>query len=86
MYKIVIEAKASRKLIRMQPQWSKRIQAKIAQIAKDPYAQHNNVTKLQNREGYRLRVGDWRIFYNLDDEVMTLFMIDVLPRGRAYKH
>jgi len=37
----------------------KRIVAKIKEVATDPYATHSNVTKLQGRDGYRLRVGDF---------------------------
>ena len=46
--------------------WQKRIVAKIRQVAADPYSPNRNVTKLQGRDGYRLRVGDWRIIYELD--------------------
>ncbi len=85
VYKVVVEKKASRKLLKMSPEWSKRILEKINHIATDPYGVHRNAKKLQNRDGYRLRVGDWRIFYKLEDKVMTLYMIDVLSRGSAYK-
>ena len=45
--------------------WQKRIVAKIKEIAADPYARHNNVTRLQGRDSYRLRIGDWRVIYEL---------------------
>ena len=32
---------------------------------------------------YRIRVGDYRILYELEDETITI--LDVLPRGAAYK-
>ena len=69
----------------MQPQWADRIRGKIAEIATSPYDTHNNVTKLQGRNGYRLRVGDWRVLYELHDGELVLLMVDVLPRGSAYK-
>ena len=68
----------------MQPAQAKRIRAKIKQVATDPYAQHNNVTKLQGVDGYRLRVGDYRIIYELQDNVMMLLVVDVDVRGNIY--
>jgi mRNA interferase RelE/StbE len=59
------------------------IQKKITALAVDPYAPNNNATKLQGREGYRLRVGDWRVLYELDNG--QLRVLDVKPRGGAYQ-
>ncbi len=34
---------------------------------------------------FRLRVGDWRVRYELDIEAELLIVLRVLPRGRAYR-
>jgi mRNA interferase RelE/StbE len=60
------------------------IEAKIEALAVDPYAPNNNVTKLQGRSGYRLRVGDWRVIYDLEDALRILGVERVSPRGGAY--
>jgi mRNA interferase RelE/StbE len=62
----------------------KRIVAKIKEVAADPYATHNNVTKLQGRDGYRLRVGDWRVIYDLHDDRLELWVLQVGVRGGIY--
>jgi mRNA interferase RelE/StbE len=85
MYKVFETSAAQKALRRMQPQWADRIRSKIEEIAESPYDAHNNVTKLQGRDGYRLRVGDWRILYELHNGELVLLMVDVLPRGSAYK-
>jgi mRNA interferase RelE/StbE len=61
------------------------IRAKLDQITVDPYAAHPNVTRLQGREGYRLRVGNWRVIYDLENgrSVMTVLKIDL--RGEVYR-
>lgn len=59
------------------------IRKKIAALAADPYAPNNNATKLQGREGYRLRVGDWRVLYELEND--RVIIMDVKPRGGAYQ-
>ena len=45
-----------------------------------------DVKKLMDAGGeYRLRIGDWRIRFTIDDGVKVLSVIRVLPRGEAYK-
>jgi mRNA interferase RelE/StbE len=45
--------------------------------------QDNNATKLQGREGFRLRLGDWSVLY--ESEKNRLLNLDVKPRGGAYQ-
>jgi mRNA interferase RelE/StbE len=59
------------------------VRAKIDAYAEDPLALSQNVTKLQGRDEYRLRVQDWRIVFRLDDDVM--FIDDIAPRGSVYE-
>ncbi len=58
------------------------IRAKIDQYARDPKSLANNVVKLQGREGYRLRVGDWRVIFGDDGAVLAILHIG--PRGGVY--
>ncbi len=64
--------------------WQKRIVAKIRQVAADPYSPNRNVTKLQGRDGYRLRVGDWRIIYELDAGRLLMLVVEMGARGGIY--
>ena len=64
--------------------WQKRIVAKIKEVAVNPYAPRNNLTKLQGREAYRLRVGDWRVIYELHDGRFVMVILEVGPRGGVY--
>ena len=61
-----------------------RIVAKIEEVSANPYASNNNLTKLQGRDGYRLRVGDWRVIYELHDDRLTMLVLEVGPRGGIY--
>ena len=62
-----------------------RIRAKLDQVSKDPYAQHKNVTKLQNRLGHRLRVGEWRVIYDVQDDELIILVLKVGSRGDIYR-
>ena len=61
------------------------IREKLDQLAQDPYARNPNLTKLQGRAGYRLRVGDWRIIYELEDDRLVILVLKVAPRGGVYQ-
>ena len=64
---------------------AKLIREKLEVIAADPFADHPNAKKLQGREGYRLRVGDWRVIYAIQSEKLIIMVLKVASRGEAYK-
>jgi mRNA interferase RelE/StbE len=81
----VITTKSSAKaLSRIPSNWQERIVEKIKEVAADPYAKRNNVMKLQGRDGYRLRVGDWRVIYELHDDRLELWVLEIGARGGIY--
>ena len=84
MYRVVTTKSFAKSLARLPLQWQKRIVAKIREVAADPYGRHNNVTKLQGRDAYRLRVGDWRVIYELHDDRLELWALEVGARGGIY--
>lgn len=84
MYRVVTTKSFDKALARLPLNWQKRIVAKIKEVAVDPYAPNNNLTKLQGRDGYRLRVGDWRVIYELQDERLVMLVLDMGPRGDVY--
>jgi len=50
-------------------------------IEKIPFG---DIKKLQGVEnGYRLRVGDLRVLFSMEDN--TIYIDNIIPRGQAYK-
>ena len=84
MWDIVYHKSALRVLARMPRNVARRIRDRIEQVAQHPYAPDNNVAKLQGRDGYRLRVGDWRVIYDLHNEQMIILVLDIDPRRSIY--
>ncbi len=84
MYKVVTTKTFAKALSRLPVNLQKRIVGKIKEVAADPYAKHNNVSKLQGRDGYRLRIGDWRVIYELHDDRLELWVLEVGARGGIY--
>ena len=58
---------------------------KIEGLALDPFATNNNVSRLTAVDGYRLRIGRWRVLYSLDTEAHVLTVAAILTRGEAYR-
>ena len=85
MYTVVTTKSFNKAIARLPANWQKRIVAKIKEVAVDPYAPNNNLTKLQGRDAaYRLRVGDWRVIYELHDDRLVMVILEVGPRGGIY--
>ncbi len=61
------------------------IREKLEIIAANPYADHPNAKKLQGREGYRLRVGDWRVIYKIHNDELIIVVLKIASRGEIYK-
>lgn len=85
MYRIVFSARAVRSLSRIERPQSRLIRERIDRLALDPYGAPLDVKRLAGRQGFRLRVGDWRVIYELQDEVRVLAVEDVRHRREAYR-
>ena len=85
MYRILFTKSANKALCKMPRNLAQRIRERLDHIAEDPYAQIPNVTRLQNRPGYRLRVGDWRVIYEIEEEELVILVLRVRTRGEVYR-
>jgi mRNA interferase RelE/StbE len=85
VHRILFTKSADRTLRTMPRELARRLRERLGQIAQNPYAQHSNVTKLQNRPGYRLRVGDWRVIYEIENEELVILVLRIGPRGEVYR-
>jgi len=85
VYKIIVKKEAAKSLNRLPRNMAKTIREKLEAIAADPYAEHPNAKKLQGREGYRLRVGDWRVIYEIQNDQLVILVLKVAPRGEVYR-
>ena len=82
MRNIIYTSSAAKSLARMPANVRRLVISKIEQYAADPKSLSRNVVKLQGREGYRLRVGDWRVIF--DEAGVVLHILEIGPRGGIY--
>jgi mRNA interferase RelE/StbE len=85
VYKISYSKEAEKSLLRMPRNTAKLIRKKLDAIAVKPFANHPNAKKLQGREGFRLRVGDWRVIYKIQNEQLVIIVLKIASRGEVYK-
>lgn len=57
---------------------------KIEGLARDPFGAAN-VKKLVGQPGYWLRVGDWRVIYDVDSGRLVVRVLRIGARGGVYE-
>ena len=61
-----------------------RIREAISDLAEDPWPP--GCKKLTGYDNlYRIRVGSWRISYAVEDDRLIVLVLEVAPRGGAYR-
>ena len=82
MYKIFILSSAQKDLDRLAASVFERMLGKIRALARE--ARPNGCLKLTAEEGYRLRTGDHRILYRIDDASKRVYIYRVRDRKDVY--
>ena len=81
---VQIEGKARKEFRRLDAQTRARIIDALDTLASDPMGAAG-VKALQGRDGYRVRVGDYRIVYDLDDGALIVLVLRVAHRREVYR-
>jgi mRNA interferase RelE/StbE len=84
-YSVGVQRRAQKQIARLSATTQDRIENALQALADDP--RPRNSRKLRGRESLRLRVGDYRVIYEVDDDrqVVTVFQVghrrDIYRRG-----
>lgn len=82
-YQVRIIPSAEREMNRLPALIHGRIGRKILSLEDNP--RPTGAKKLSGREEYRLRVGDYRVLYTIDDKVHVLTVFAVGHRREVYR-
>jgi mRNA interferase RelE/StbE len=83
-YQIIIHRKAEKILKRLDGDLRERVRTAIRELANEP--RPIGVKKLAGYENFfRIRVGDWRIIYAIENEKLIVLVLEISTRGGAYR-
>lgn len=85
IYKLLIKKQAKKRLESLSRPDRNRITEKIVLLGANPDNPNLDVKQLQGQRYFRLRVGQWRIIFDRDDEVKIIAIEKIKPRGGACK-
>jgi mRNA interferase RelE/StbE len=83
IYKVRIERKVEKKLERITPPYYSKLKKAILNLRENPRPDGHK--KLKGFEAYRIRVGNYRIIYEVKDEIRLIDIIDLGHRKEIYK-
>lgn len=84
-YYIDLSPGAEKAFLRLSPDVQKRLAPRIDALAEEP--RPYNVIAIQGeKETYRLRVGDYRIVYRVDDEAEYVYVTLIGHRSSVYRN
>ncbi len=84
MYELRISQSALRSLTKAPPEIGRRIREKLEELTADP-SHAPNVKKLTGHPGFRLRVGDWRVIYLVEKQILVIQVIRIGPRKEIHR-
>jgi mRNA interferase RelE/StbE len=83
-YLVDFEPAALRQFNKLDKNLQARLKPKIDALAENP--RPHGVKKLQGYENrYRIRVGDYRVLYEIHENVLLVLVVDVGKRGGIYR-
>ena len=85
MHQLRYRKTALKALMKLPADARQRIQEALRQLVEDVDTVKLDIKALQGREGFRLRVGKWRVLYHEDDNAMIILVVDAGSRGDIYK-
>jgi mRNA interferase RelE/StbE len=85
MYSVRVKKKAEKQLAALPSDIAGRIVVAIDELAANPRPANN--VKLQGYANvYRIRVGNYRIIYSIEDAILMIEIIKVAHRQSVYNH
>ena len=84
MYSIEFTTDARKVLLRLPRDQQALILSKIEMLACDPFGAPN-VKRLVGEPGYRVRVGSWRVIYDVESGRLVIRVVKIGSRGGVYK-
>lgn len=83
VYKIQIKKKVIKYLETLRKKDAERIISAIQALAIEP--RPTGFKKLTGEDAYRIRIGNYRVIYEILDDMLIVYILKAGPRGDVYK-
>lgn len=85
-YRIEFDRRVKKDFRSITPQDAKQIKDSIAELAENPRPFDCKKLKGKNNDYFRIRVGNYRVIYTIEDQVLLIVIIRVGHRKEIYKN
>jgi mRNA interferase RelE/StbE len=82
-YAVVITKSVQKQLAKLPNKIADELETNMLQLEDNP--RPFGYEKLKNREGYRIRVGNYRFIYEIQDSILVVTILKVGDRKNIYK-
>ncbi|MDX1949395.1 MAG: type II toxin-antitoxin system RelE/ParE family toxin [Rickettsiales bacterium] len=83
MFNVEFTKRAIKDFQKLDSSTQSRVLKSLNILAESPYT-NPNVKKLTNREGYRLRVGDYRVIFEIKNKELIILVLETGHRKNIY--
>lgn len=84
MYTVTYKKAALKALATLPGNMAGRFRSAFAELAAGE-GRHLDIKRLVGRPGYRMRIGDWRAIYRVNEGELEILVIEIGGRGGIYK-
>jgi mRNA interferase RelE/StbE len=81
-YEVILSKTAKKQLSKLPIKIAKRLIETIEKLSKEP--RPHGYIKLTGVSLYRIRIGDYRVIYNIEDDILTIFVVEIGNRSEIY--
>lgn len=82
-YSVIVQRRAQKQIARLPTNIQDRIEKSLQALSNEPRPPGSR--KLQGREGWRIRVGDYRAVYEVDDTAREVLVVTLGHRRDIYR-
>jgi mRNA interferase RelE/StbE len=84
-FRVLIDARAAKKLERLPKLLVQKIDKAIVSLSENPRPPGVKLLRGKLRQGWRIRIADYRVLYRIDDVAQEIRIFDVGHRREIYR-
>ena len=83
-WEVILTRQPDKILAKLPADLRKRVDEKLLRLEHDPRPQ--GCKYMRAYDLYRVRVGDWRVLYSIEDDKLIVLVIRIAPRSEVYRN